>query len=457
LGLAKGDRKIRYGKDIKMEQVQLSSVLETTKQDRECRTQVSSQTSIWTQSMLIALDNGVKGGKWFSLIDKVYSLKTLSIAWQQVKSNKGSSGIDNQSIEKFEYKEATYLEELHQSLKEQRYTPEPVKRVYIPKARGGKRPLGIPTIKDRIVQTAIKMVIEPIYEKEFLDCSYGFRPNRGCKDALRVVDTLLKEGYTWVVDADIQSYFDTINHDILTRHLETKISDKPLLDLIHKYLKQNIIDGVKGWSPTMGTPQGAVLSPLLANIYLHPLDTMLTQSGFRVVRYADDFVILSKSQQVANEALVQVREWVKRNDLKLHPDKTHIGNCLIKGQGFEFLGYRFEAGKRFVRDKSLKSFKDKVRAITKRSRSGSIKEIVAQLNPILKGWFAYFKHAYRTTFKRNDGFVRRRLRAIILKRNKKKSCFGMNLNAHKLYPNTYFAHLNLFTSHEAWVKAYQSR
>ncbi len=443
-----------------MMQEQLSSVLETAKQDRKiqtCNNQERIKASIWTKSMLRALDNGVKGGKWFSLIDKIYSPKTLNIAWQQVKSNKGSAGVDKISIERFGYKEEIYLEELHQSLKEQSYHPQPVKRVYIPKAGGKKRPLGIPTLKDRIVQTAIKLAIEPIFENEFLDMSYGFRPNRGCKDALREVDHLLKEGYVWVVDADFKSYFDTISHDRLMRHIEEKISDQPLLDLIYKYLKQDIIDGLKQWVPATGTPQGAVLSPLLANIYLHPLDMMLIQSGCRVVRYADDFVILSKTEPEAKRALEKVQEWVKNNDLQLHPDKTHTGNALIKGQGFEFLGYRFEAGRRFVRKKSIMNFKDKVRAKTKRSRSGSINEIIAELNPLLGGWFEYFKHAHYTIFKRNDGFVRRRLRAIILTRNKKKNCFGITLNAHRLYPNTYFANLNLFTSNEAWVKASQSR
>jgi len=407
--------------------------------------------------MLRALDNGVKGGKWFSLIDKIYSLKTLNIAWQQVKSNKGSAGVDKVSIERFEVNGNKYLEELHNDIKSGRYNPQPVKRVYIPKAGGKRRPLGIPTVKDRIVQTAIKLAIEPIFENEFLDMSYGFRPNRGGKDALREVDRLLEEGYIWVVDADFKSYFDTISHDRLMRHIEEKISDQPLLDLIHKYLKQDIIDGLKQWVPATGIPQGAVLSPLLANIYLHPLDTMLTNQGLKVVRYADDFVILSKTKQEAQKALEEVRQWVEEVELQLHPDKTHIGNALIKGQGFEFLGYRFEAGRRFVRKKSLMNFKDKVRAKTKRSRSGSINETIAELNPILRGWFEYFKHAHYTIFKRNDGFVRRRLRAIILTRNKKKNCFGITLNAHRLYPNTYFANLNLFTSNEAWVKASQSR
>ena len=432
-----------------------SSVLETTKQDKENPKWI--ETSIWTANMLTALDNGVKGGKWFSLIDKVYSLKTLKIAWQQVQSNKGSAGIDKVSIERFEKNEDKYLNELHIALKEDNYYPQPVKRVYIPKAGGKKRPLGIPVVKDRIVQTAIKMVIEPIFEKEFLDMSYGFRPNRGCKDALREVDYLLKDGYAWVVDADFKSYFDTIPHDKLMSLVEHQISDGILLNLIGKYLKQNIVDGLNEWTPVAGTPQGAVLSPLLANIYLHPLDVMLTNLGLKVVRYADDFVILSKNEQEAIMALDKVKQWVRGSDLQLHPDKTHIGNALIKGQGFEFLGYRFEAGKRFVRKKSIKSFRDKVRAKTKRSRSGSIEEIIGDLNPMLRGWFEYFKHAYKTTFNSNDGFVRRRLRAILLRRNKKKNCFGITINAHRLYRNSYFAELGLFTSHEAWVLACQSR
>jgi len=445
-----------------MKHTLLSSVLETTKQDKEAPTghrpkHTGAESSIWTQRMLMALDNGVKGGKWFSLIDKVYSLKTLNVAWQQVKSNKGSAGVDQQSIEKFTAKETVYLQELHQSIQEQRYNPQAVKRVLIPKAGGKKRPLGIPTVKDRIVQTAIKLVIEPIFEKEFLDMSYGFRPQRGAKDALREVDTLLNEGYTWVVDADLKSYFDTINHAILMDHLKEKISDKPLLDLIQRYLQQDIVEDLKQWTPTKGTPQGAVLSPLLANIFLHPLDTLLKQSGYKAVRYADDFVILCQTQHEAHGALKKVQEWVNQNDLQLHPDKTHVGNATIKGQGFEFLGYRFEAGHKYVRDKSLMQFKDKVRAKTKRTRSDSIESIIEELNPMLRGWFNYFKHAHRSTFKRNDGFVRRRLRSILLKRNKKKNCFGITLNAHRVYSNAYFANLNLFTSHEAWGLAHQSR
>jgi RNA-directed DNA polymerase len=434
----------------------LPAVLETAKQGREASLIAGVETEIWTENMLAALENGVKGGKWFSLIDKVYSETTLRIAWKQVQSNQGSAGIDKQSIERFEANANHYLKELHEALKEGSYSPQGVKRIYLPKAGTGKRPLGIPVVKDRIVQTAIKRVIEPLFEKEFLDSSYGFRPARGCKDALRKVDSLLKTGHTWVVDADLKSYFDTIDHDKLMEYVASRISDARLLRLIESYLKQEIIDGLKRWTPEAGTPQGAVLSPLLANIYLHPLDQMLNQEGYQMVRYADDFVILCRTRQEAEKALSEVRGWVKENALELHPDKTHLGDSSQKGEGFEFLGYRFEAGRRYVRKKSLKSLRDKVRAKTRRNRSGSLREIIDDLNPLLRGWYGYFKHAHRTTFKSNDGFVRRRLRALILKRNRKKG-WGMNVNVHRRYPNAYFAKLELFTSHEAWVLASQSR
>lgn len=433
-----------------------SSVLGTAIQEKESPTIAGVETLIWTENMLAALGNGVKGRRWFSLIDKVYAKTTLRIAWEQVQSNKGSAGLDKMSIKRFEGNAKSYLQELHEALKEGTYKPQAVKRIYIPKGGGQSRPLGIPVVKDRIVQTAIKLVIEPIFEKEFLDSSYGFRPKRGCKDALRQVDKLLKADHRWVVDADLKSYFDTIPHKELMRHVEGRISDGKLLRLVESYLSQEIVDGLSHWTPETGTPQGAVLSPLLANIYLHPLDQKLKQEGYQLVRYADDFVILCKSQKEAESALLEVQNWVKENHLTLHPDKTHLGDCSKKGEGFEFLGYRFEAGRRYVRKKSLKSFRDKVRAKTKRSRSGSMREIISDLNPMLKGWFGYFKHAHRTTFRSNDGFVRRRLRALILRRNRKKGC-GKNTNAHRNYPNTYFAKLELFTSHEAWAVACQSR
>ncbi len=248
------------------------------------------ETGVWTERMLAALGNGVKGGKWFSLMDKVCMPRTLTAAWERVAANKGAAGVDRISVERFAVKAEQYLKELSEDLRTKRYRPDAVRRIYIPKGAGQTRPLGIPTVKDRVVQTALKLVLEPIFEREFLPDSYGFRPGRGCKDALREVDRLLKEGYTWVVDADLKSYFDTIPHDRLMERVKERVSDGKVLDLIQAFLDQDILEEVKRWTPTKGTPQGAVLSPLLSNLYLHPLDVELSDAGYRVIRYADDCV-----------------------------------------------------------------------------------------------------------------------------------------------------------------------
>lgn len=405
--------------------------------------------------MLAALGNGVKGDKWFSLIDKVYRPSTLNAAWQQVKANKGAAGVDRQSVEKFAANEQEYLSELANQLEQGKYQAQAVRRVDIPKAGGKTRPLGIPTVKDRIVQTAVKRVIEPIFENEFLDSSYGFRPGKSCKDALRQVDAYLKAGYTHVVDADLQGYFDSIPHDLLKARIEAHISDGKLLELLSSWLRQDIVRDLQRWTPTAGTPQGAVISPLLANLYLHPLDETMTKLGYKMVRYADDFVILCRTAPQAQAALGVVKVWVEENGLSLHPDKTHVGDCLVAGQGVEFLGYRFEAGRRWVRNKSLQGFKDKIRAKTRRSRGDSMAAIIEDLTPTIRGWYGYFKHAYRTTFPSLDGFVRRRLRAVLRKQQKRPS-IGRCLNDHLRWPNVYFANLGLFTM-EAAHRASQSR
>ena len=412
--------------------------------------------AIWTERMLAALGNGVKGSRWFSLIDKVYRPSTLQAAWHQVQANKGAAGIDRQSVERFTANEQVYLSELAKDLEQGKYQPQAVKRVEIPKAGGKTRPLGIPTVKDRIVQTAVKRVIEPIFEKEFLATSYGFRPGKGCKDALREVDAYLKEGSTHVVDADLKGYFDSIPHDLLKSRIQAHISDGRLLELLSSWLRQDIVKDLERWTPTGGTPQGAVISPLLANLYLHPLDEKMQQLGYKMVRYADDFVILCQTAPQAQAALGEVKSWVEANGLTLHPDKTHVGDCLVAGQGFEFLGYRFEAGRRWVRNKSLQGFKDQIRAKTKRSRGDSVATIIADLTPTIRGWYGYFKHAYRTTFPGLDGFVRRRLRAI-LRRQDKSPSMGYCLNDHRRWPNTYFANLGLFTMETAHQLASQSR
>ena len=419
-------------------------------------TVVGADRLIWTDRMLAALDNGVKGRKWFSLIDKVYRASTLNSAWLQVKRNRGAAGVDRQSVSRFASQAERYLEELQAELATGRYCPQAVRRVEIPKGEGKTRPLGIPTIKDRIVQASVKRVIEPIFEHEFLPMSYGFRPGRGCKDALRDVDDALKAGLTWVVDADLQGYFDSIPHDRLMSHVEERISDGRLLSLIRAWLTQDIVSEMERWSPTAGSPQGAIISPLLANVYLHPLDQAMTQRGYRLVRYADDFVILCHSEREAHQALAHVRDWVEANGLALHPDKTHVGDCRQQGQGFDFLGYRFESGGRWVRRKSLKALKDRVRSQTRRTEGRSLRQVIASLNPMLRGWFGYFRHADRTTFRRLDGFIRRRLRAMLRKQEKRPGR-GITLSDTRRWPNRFFATAGLFTMAEAWRLASQSR
>jgi RNA-directed DNA polymerase len=406
--------------------------------------------------MLMALDNGVKGGKWFSLIDKVFRRPTLEGAWQQVRANAGAAGVDGQSIARFEAGADKYLTELAEALEHERYRPQAVRRVEIDKPGGGKRPLGIPTVKDRIVQTAVKRVIEPIFEKAFCPTSYGFRPGRGAKDALREVDALIRAGYTHVVDADLEQFFDRIDQTRLMGRLEEKISDGRMLSLLAGWLEQDIVQDTARWRPTQGTPQGAVISPLLANVYLHPLDALMASLGYRMVRYADDFVILCRTPEEAEAALSRVQAWVAENGLSLHPDKTRLGDCSQQGQGFEFLGYRFECGRRWVRDKSLKSLKDRIRQRTGRSRGVSLERVIADLNPMMRGWFGYFKHARPRIFRYLDGFIRRRLRRF-LRQQQGRPSQGRCVNDHRRWPNAFFAEHGLFTLYEAHAAARQSR
>ncbi len=413
------------------------------------------EPSIWTDRMLTALEEGVKGGKWFSLMDKVYSGKNLTAAWEKVKANKGAAGVDHQSIEAFQANKEKYLEELEMRLREDRYEAKPVKREWIRKPGSKeKRPLGIPVVKDRIVQTALRNVMEPIFGKTFAEHSYGFRPGRGCKDALRRVDTLLRTGRTWVVDADIRSYFDSIPHDKLMEEIKEQVADGRVLKLIEGYLKQGVMDGLDLWEPNKGTPQGAVISPLLANIYLNKIDHAMSGLGYEMVRYADDFVILCFTEEKAKNALAEVKARIEGRGLTLHPEKTRIVDAAIRG-GFDFLGYHFERNTRWPRKKSMDTLKDTIRQKTKRTSGQSMAFIIDDLNRSLRGWFEYFRHSAKPTFLILDRWIRVRLRSILRKRHGRKGK-GRGFD-HLRWPNAYFADLGLFTLTAAYESARQSR
>jgi RNA-directed DNA polymerase len=404
--------------------------------------------------MLAALETGVKGGTWFSLMDKAYAPANLRSAFEQVKRNRGGAGVDHQTIEEFEKHVDHNLDRLHRSLKEGTYQPQAIKRTWIPKP-GSKemRPLGIPTVRDRVAQTALRNVLEPIFERDFAEHSYGFRPGRGCKDALRQVQGLLDAGYHYVVDADLKSYFDTIPHERLMQCVERRIADGSVLKLLRAYLEQRILDTASSWTPEGGTPQGAVISPLLSNIYLDELDHLMADGEVCMVRYADDFVILCRTEEQAQAALERVWEWTAQAGLTLHPEKTHIVDATQKG-GFEFLGYHFERGMKWPRKKSMKKLKDTIRAKTRRAHGHSLQRIIADLNPVLRGWFEYYKHSHNNVFPSIDGWVRMRLRSILRKRRKGK---GRGRGAdHQRWPNAYFAEHGLFSLQAAHATARQS-
>lgn len=433
-----------------------AEVSETTKQAGETHGKWWwAELSVWTDRMLTALERGVKGDKWFSLIDKVYRPETLLRAYKDVKENGGSAGVDRQTVEAFAVEANVNLETLSKQLREGTYQPQAIRRVWIPKPGSHeKRPLGIPAVRDRVVQTALRHVLEPIFEREFAEQSYGFRPGRGCKDALRRVDQLLKAGYHYIVDADLKSYFDTIPRQRLMDRVRERVSDGRVLNLLEAYLNQKVMEDIQDWTPSTGTPQGAVISPLLANIYLNPLDHLMAGAGYEMIRYADDFVILCRSAEEAHTALEMVKEWTEANGLTLHPEKTHIVDARERGVGFDFLGYHFEANYRWPRKKSLKKLKDAIRAKTKRTNGNSLESIIRSINPTIKGWFEYFKHSYRTTFPGLDGWIRMRLRSILRKRQGKKGR-GRGQDHHR-WTNKYFAEQGLFSLTTAHATASQS-
>ena len=410
--------------------------------------------AVWTDRMLeTLLENKVKGGKWHALFDKVFSELNLFTSARKVLGKKGAAGVDQQTVDDFAEHERDEIGSLHELLRQKRYRPAPVRRVWIPKPGGQeKRPLGIPTVRDRVVQTALVNVIEPILDHTFHDRSFGFRRGRGCHDALRVVEEKLESGYVYVVDADLKGYFDTIPKDRLLEMVQEKISDRRVLSLIKSYLDQSILEELRTWTPETGVPQGAVLSPVLSNLYLNPLDHLIAEAGYEMVRYADDFVILCRSIEEAEAALSMVRTWVESAGLTLHPDKTHIVDS--RETSFSFLGYSYRGKYIFPRKKSFEKIVSRIRELTPRKSGQSIECTIAKINQVTRGWFGYFRHCHWRIFKDLDGMIRRRLRRQLIKRhrvNRKRQCRN-----HR-WPNVYFTERGFWSLREAHFRFAQSR
>jgi RNA-directed DNA polymerase len=368
--------------------------------------------------------------------------------------NDGAAGVDKQTIGQFEAQEQRELARLREELQSGRYQPRPARRVWIPKLGSPEqRPLGIPAVRDRVVQTALRNLLEPIFEQDFAPGSYGFRPGRGCRQAVAEVERLLDQGHLWCVDADLKSYFDTIPHSRLMELIGQRIVDGSVLRLIEQYLKAGVMEQMKGWQPTeQGTPQGAVISPLLANLYLNPLDHSMVEKGWQMVRYADDFVVLCRSEAQAAQALAAIAAWTAQAGLTLHPDKTQLIDA--RTESFEFLGYRFANGRRWPRDNSLTKLRDSVRAKTRRTAGQSLRSIIEGLNPVLRGWFAYFLNSYRTTFSALDGWIRGRLRSLL--RHHRGGRGIARGDDHHRWSNAFFAEHGLFSLQRAHALACQS-
>ncbi len=354
--------------------------------------------------------------KRHSLIFQVWDEKNLGKAWKSVKANKGSAGVDGVTIEQFEQNLQQNLAEIQRLLKEKRYEPKPVKRVLIPKDNGKMRQLGIPTVRDRVVQQALKNVLEPIFEEIFLSQSHGYRPNTNAHAAVRKAEAYLEKGYHWVVDADIEGFFDHVDHQILMDLVCEKVSDGRVLSLIESFLKSGIMNEGIFEESFEGTPQGGNLSPLLANIYLNHFDRRMGDYGYLLLRYADDIVIFCKYEWEAEDALRHAKEILERElKLKLSPEKTKVVHARKKG--VEFLGFHFNGRWRRPRDKAKKKFKEEIKWRTRRQQPVNLETVIRFLNPVIRGWGNYFKGGtVKKLFGELDGYIRGRLRSFRAKK-----------------------------------------
>jgi RNA-directed DNA polymerase len=472
-GGAKGGRKANPSLEGDREEPSSSVPPKADKQGEEdLWATYGAERGIWTKKMLAALARGLEGAErsetdsrrlprrgersesnqWFSLIDKVVREETLAMAWAKVQSNAGACGVDGITVERFAKDSLNRLLVVKEHLKRSIYQPTPVKRVWIPKPGSSEqRPLGIPTVRDRVVQCALRMVVEPIFEREFAPHSYGVRPGRSCHHALRRVEELLRSGYGYVVEIDIKGYFDAIPHERLMERVGEKIADGRVLELIERFLTAGVMEGMQRWEAEKGAPQGAVISPLLANIYLNPLDWLMQRAGMEMVRYADDLVVLCRDPQSAQRAMEMIQQWMGEEGLELNLQKSRITDMTMAGGHFDFLGYRFWRSKdgrirRFVRPKSKVKLRERIKPLTRRCNRWDLGTIISRINPILRGWYGYFKQASADALRDTDGWVRGRLRAILRKRRRGK---GRGRGAdHQRWNNRYFHALGLFSLEE---------
>lgn len=367
--------------------------------------------------------------KVHSLVDKVYKRKNLELAWQRVKRNRGCGGIDGQSLEEFEAQLDVQLNRLHTELKNDGYFPQPVRQKLIPKpGQPGKfRPLGIPTIYDRVCQQALQNRLEPIFEPEFDDASFGYRQGRSAKDALRKIWKELKEGNEWIVDADLKDFFGSVDHDKLLALVNRCVADGRVLRLIRQFLKAGCMAEGQRLPTEQGTPQGGVISPLLSNILLTPFDREMRKRGYRMTRYADDWVVACCTRHEAVKALSEATKILTTLGVTISKEKTRIVHVR---HGFEFLGYKIKLGSRslqlkpdkirtdvrsgslyaYPREKSIRQFKDKIRFLTRRNAPVSTQKLIEQINPVIRGWGLYYCKAHiRKLFNRLDRWIVRRI------------------------------------------------
>lgn len=348
--------------------------------------------------------------KWYSLIDKVYRLENLKEAYKSVKKNNGAPGIDGETVSAYGENLEENLAQLHHELKTGRYEPQPVLRVEIPKPDGSKRPLGIPTVKDRVVQQALLNILQPIFDPDFHPSSYGYRPGRSCQKAVAKAEMFMnKYGLKHVVDMDLSKCFDRLDHELILKAVNRKISDGSIMKLIKKFLKAGVMKDGSIHETEIGSPQGGVISPLLTNIYLDQFDQEMKNRGIRIVRYADDILVFARSHKEARKYQdIAIR--ILEDDLKLqvNKEKTHLTSA---HEGVAYLGFVIYSKYVTIHPKKLKKFKQKIKEMTPRNHGMNVEKMVKRLNPVLRGWANYFRIANcKRVFKELMQWIRRRIR-----------------------------------------------